>query len=508
MKWIIFLILFTAHGVLWNISTSMVPEYYMDEVFHGPQTELYCSGEWRKWNDKITTPPGVYIASVALSKVIGLFLSKSWCGLPLFRATSALYHGITSLVVHEILGTLHPTSHENQRFWRVLLICCFPPYFFLGGLLYYTDSLSVLLVMLSLLSSFHRRPWISALFALASVGVRQTNIVWGIFSGILPLILSLDSTLNPVRVFRQLWQNRLSVLSTTLPFVLLAAMFAAFVVWNGGIVLGDRSAHQSSAHLSQAIYFTLTLVGFGLPVRFLRWFSRSCGVSHSPGPRGSLRTLVPFWGVFVLAAHYGTIAHPYLLADNRHYTFYIWKNVLGRSPWVRYAVAAFAATGLDVARVSLLQGLGPLGCLAMLIGTCAVLIPAPLLEFRYFIMPYFFAMLFVPLRDTHPPCPSADGSVVQPLSRCLAEAASGLSVSGLSAKENRTLRERLPKRASKCAPPAAVSVAAGVVASQVDPDWNDVVACLVCAAVNIATIVVFLTRPFTWPDGSVARFLW
>lgn len=28
------------------------------------------------------------------------------------------------------------------------------------------------------------------------------------------------------------------------------------------------------------------------------------------------------------------------------------------------------------------------------------------------------------------------------------------------------------------------------------------------AAVDAATIYMFLFRPFTWPDGSVARFMW
>ena len=32
---------------------------------------------------------------------------------------------------------------------------------------------------------------------------------------------------------------------------------------------------------------------------------------------------MPLCGAVV---HYFTIAHPYLLADNRHYTFYVWKN--------------------------------------------------------------------------------------------------------------------------------------------------------------------------------------
>ncbi len=28
------------------------------------------------------------------------------------------------------------------------------------------------------------------------------------------------------------------------------------------------------------------------------------------------------------------------------------------------------------------------------------------------------------------------------------------------------------------------------------------------SAVNAATLYIFVMRPFTWPDGSVARFMW
>lgn len=33
--------------------------------------------------------------------------------------------------------------------------------------------------------------------------------------------------------------------------------FAAFVVWNGGIVLGDKAAHAPVKHFTQPLYFVL-----------------------------------------------------------------------------------------------------------------------------------------------------------------------------------------------------------------------------------------------------------
>ncbi|KAF8472087.1 DIE2/ALG10 family-domain-containing protein [Kalaharituber pfeilii] len=39
---------------------SIVPQPYLDEVFHIPQAQRYCDGKWMEWDDKITTPFGLY----------------------------------------------------------------------------------------------------------------------------------------------------------------------------------------------------------------------------------------------------------------------------------------------------------------------------------------------------------------------------------------------------------------------------------------------------------------
>lgn len=34
-----------------------------------------------------------------------------------------------------------------------------------------------------------------------------------------------------------------------------------------------------------------------------------------------------------------SVAHPFLLADNRHYAFYLWRRVINVHPYARYALA-------------------------------------------------------------------------------------------------------------------------------------------------------------------------
>jgi alpha-1,2-glucosyltransferase len=39
--------------------------------------------------------------------------------------------------------------------------------------------------------------------------------------------------------------------------------------------------------------------------------------------------------IFSFSLYFGIQSHPFLLADNRHYTFYLWKRVLSK-PTYRY----------------------------------------------------------------------------------------------------------------------------------------------------------------------------
>lgn len=90
----------------------------------------------------------------------------------------------------------------------------------------------------------------------------------------------------------------------------------------------------------------------------------------------------------VLIIRYCTIAHPYMLADNRHYTFYIWKDVLNKHPLVRYMFApGYVLCGLSVAhhlglfRRSAARSLWVFG---LFVCTAAAIVPAGLIELRYF----------------------------------------------------------------------------------------------------------------------------
>uniref|UniRef100_A0A914VQ64 Dol-P-Glc:Glc(2)Man(9)GlcNAc(2)-PP-Dol alpha-1,2-glucosyltransferase n=1 Tax=Plectus sambesii TaxID=2011161 RepID=A0A914VQ64_9BILA len=45
---------------------NVVPDEYMDEIYHADQMQRYCAGNYSSWNPLITTPPGLYLASLAI----------------------------------------------------------------------------------------------------------------------------------------------------------------------------------------------------------------------------------------------------------------------------------------------------------------------------------------------------------------------------------------------------------------------------------------------------------
>lgn len=85
----------------------------------------------------------------------------------------------------------------------------------------------------------------------------------------------------------------------------------------------------------------------------------------------------------------GTVAHPYLLADNRHYTFYIWKNILGPSALFRVALAPLYAACMYEVGCRLSRCFGWLYSAGFWVCATATLLPAGLVEFRYFTVPVF-----------------------------------------------------------------------------------------------------------------------
>jgi alpha-1,2-glucosyltransferase len=247
-----------------------------------------------------------------------------------------------------------------------------------------------------------------------------------------------------------LWENlqkafthRRRLLRNHFSMILLFVSFVVFVYKNKGIVVGDAEAHRPKIHLVQFLYCTLVTCGSYFLAQYRP--ARVNEVFVKPFLDASLarKCLMLFCTsavilAFALVIKRYTLVHPYTLADNRHYTFYVWSKVLGKSETLRLLLAIPYFTSLRLLSHSLSAAQSQLVVFAYFVCTLATVVFAELLEFRYFIVP--FAIF---------------GLLSRPMTR--AEALG---------------------------------------------------TCLAFALLNVAVELVFLFRPFTWPDGSTARFMW
>ena len=160
----------------------------------------------------------------------------------------------------------------------------------------------------------------------------------------------------------------LGLLRSLIPYVVIMASFVAFVVLNGGVVLGksaitlvpgyvlthvgDKSNHVATLHLAQVLYVWPYITFFSIPLTYPYLLQGTTALLAAIPIVAALeynmifkrkqvppRPLVAVLGLVVtaLVVRYSTFVHPFTLADNRHYTFYVFRILL-RHPSIRYLV--------------------------------------------------------------------------------------------------------------------------------------------------------------------------
>ncbi|KAJ2299627.1 hypothetical protein IW139_001605 [Coemansia sp. RSA 353] len=345
-----------ASALVLQLVNTEVRTPYMDEQFHIRQAQWYCMGAFNKWDPKLTTPPGLYIVSLAV-RTMGA------CTLDRLRAVNCVLGCI-------LFWTVYALIRQNTRPFRAaikaLTLCMLPTSFFFAHV-YYTDIASLLCVLLAQLLSVHKRHVWAGVVGGAGVWMRQTNVVWvalvggaaverwmrenGVVSG--GLVQSVGQLVQWMKSPRR-WREAVWV---AVPYAFVVMAFGVFVRVNGGIVLGDKSNHQAGVHVPQMFYFYAPVLSTAV---------------------GLALTLVMAVGV-----NRFTVEHPFLLGDNRHYTFYIWKNLFRSCWWARYLyIPGYVSCMLGVHAA--LWRAPALWHIMWLVCTAAVLVPSPLLELRYF----------------------------------------------------------------------------------------------------------------------------
>lgn len=551
----------TSLHMTWRrLVNQLVPVPYLDEFFHVPQAQAYWLGKWAQWDPKITTPPGLYVFSYAVNSIRDFISLDFKPSLNEWRATNVLLFYLLLVALYILTGVERKPVNQERVLQREFNILLFPLIFFFSAL-YYTDMFSIFTVVLTHIfwsaGTSSKGGWkvlyqtLHLLAGLVSLATRQTNVFWvAVYMGGLQVIESVKrevgsdkvydppvseayfegksktkkekkrkSLPNPPLRFPVNWpesnshlpdfattgislaQSSLTLLPRLLldlwPHLSLLGAFAAFVAWNGGVVLGDKDNHIVTLHLPQLLYVWPLIVFFSWPVLLPQ-------ISHLPSLRHRLPRRRPALVVLALMAvtvQLNTVVHPFTLADNRHYTFYVFRIL--RKYWLLkyaavpiYYICACLVLGAlgggttkpkqteqqpqqrsptrilcgdDTVRVS--------WTLVWLVATSLSLVTAPLVEPRYFLVPWLAWRLAVPEAIHSPP-----------------ERSEAVSKS-----------KKDTSHAALQPPTFGLNTILRVAAS-----YSTVLELLWYVLVNLVTCYVFLYKGFEWPQepGGVQRFMW
>ncbi|KAH7389490.1 alpha-2-glucosyltransferase Alg10 [Phaeosphaeria sp. MPI-PUGE-AT-0046c] len=547
------LLLILIFSLTWfNFVSQLVPDPYLDEFFHVPQAQKYCDGDYT-WDPKITTPPGLYLIAKLMKPVFGCG-TNSLRALNVLASCLICFSSFDILRLLRVppiqqqgkAASAKERARNGDQDSSVLLdantalnIALFPPLFFFSAL-FYTDVMSTLAVLLSY-NVFLRKKTasgsffdniVAVLIGIVALLFRQTNIFWvAVFPAGLAVTAALEADLpsakcsrssNASEVLQKCWKDGsvhdcavgdaafqdyvflpislalaalrtpLLVLRVTVPYLILLALFAGFVLWNGSVVLGDKSAHTATIHLPQMLYIWPYMAFFAAPLvvgpllyAAIQPLPKQVQIIAQNNCLALRKPSLPDFiisGLFVTAAfvavHFNTIVHPYTLADNRHYVFYVFR-ILRRHPIIKYlAVPAYyicawlvtnalgvpsndeqalkqkrenaRPTSRETARLPC-----QISFLTIWLATTALsVVTAPLVEPRYFIIPFIIWRLHVQAAPA-------------------------------------SLSTKWPSNGS----------------------WYDsklALEMLWLLVINVVIMYTFLYRGFTWPSepGKVQRFLW
>lgn len=400
-------------GVIHHLVSQNVKDPYIDEIFHLTQCNAYCQYQFDVWDNKITTPPGLYILGFCYGKILELLTSRpieSIClNYDILRSLNLL-GGV--VVLPAILSSLN----SNGQFLNINIISM--PLLFAYYFLFYTDVWSLVLIIGSLVCVANPQKTgflntaLSGFVGFLSLWFRQTNIIWIAFiaSIYIDKLSQAYKTSDVVTYTTNYIKNALVNLPFLLPFIVNFVLFGVFLKVNGGITFGDKENHEINLHVVQVFYAFTFINCFTWPV-WLSTYKIRKYIKFCVGHQSVLSIITHVVGNVLFAALIKyiidnfTVVHPFLLADNRHYTFYIWKRILShsKSHWLMIPIYHFASWNIVDSLLSNKSqlSLSFVTVITFIISIVLTVVPSPLFEPRYYITPLIIFRLFISPTD-HP----------------------------------------------------------------------------------------------------------
>ncbi|XP_073313135.1 dol-P-Glc:Glc(2)Man(9)GlcNAc(2)-PP-Dol alpha-1,2-glucosyltransferase isoform X2 [Primulina huaijiensis] len=389
---------------LWLIPISIlvnriVPDPYMDEIFHVPQAQKYCGGNFRSWDPMITTPPGLYILSLA-------YVASLFPGLYCLRAVSSFSDSCSTSILRltngvlTVLGALSVLMRQTNIIWMLFVAC--------AAVIDFTHSHKNDCLKVDESSMSKEKDTQIADNRGASVATKLRKRRNGNGLGSRNNVTSQASgpTTSSSGLFDEIWDVIIiswhflwELLATFSPFFVIFMAFVAFVCWNGSIVLGAKDAHSVSPHFSQLLYYSLVSALFMVPAHFSLQQAAVLFRQMSRNKMFSFFQSIVALTICFLSVKIFSIAHPYLLADNRHYPFYLWRKIVNYHWSTKYLMVPLYVYSMFSIVANLAKGQKKIWVMVYILACAGALIPTPLVEFRYYTVPFYFLILHTRIDD-------------------------------------------------------------------------------------------------------------
>lgn len=404
-------VLVVMSSIICRLMSNKVPEPFIDEIFHLTQCQTYCKygySNWKEhWDNKITTPPGLYLLGYAYSYLLQHSFSVgdgilSVCGDNDMLRSVNLLGGVLILPLVLRLLMIRVNSARDQ--WRIINIVMTPllfPYYFF----FYTDVWSTIFILSSLVFAVAKPFKCTGVNILLSAGMgfvsllfRQTNIMWMAFIYSYFIDNKVDRNQSLATRLIDFIKHIFINWAYAIPYMVNFVLFLVFVKINGGITFGDKENHEVNFHGVQIFYCFTFMTLFSWPVwlspgkllRYIKFLTGNYGLNL-------LLNIVSMVAIKYVIDNF-TIVHPFLLADNRHYTFYIYKRILSHPKSFLLTVPVYHFSTwcvIDTLLENKSFSLSPITVITFLVAIFTTIIPSPLFEPRYYIIPVILFRLFI-----------------------------------------------------------------------------------------------------------------
>lgn len=375
---------------------------FIDENFHYPQLKTILSGDYTSWDSKITTPPGLYYLTALYAKLSNVQVNLA--NMRMFNYLGGLF--LATLLISIRRNMKNPGFASASIYLNPIIAIFYS--------LYYTDVwasavvIAAYAIILQRPVGFKFTAWLSAMIGLLSVTFRQTNIAWCVFllTTLIDAKCKVDGIYkyeNEIDDFVTFIKTALKNFDIILPYAITGGLFVGFSVLNGGVALGDKENHVLVPHLAQLCYCATFIVALTVP----QWFSLSILFEYVGDNFLTIKGLLfnATWiPILSMMVYNFTIVHPFVLADNRHYTFYIVHRFITRTENSRMQLVPIYHFSCYVIYKMFKQNevkhlTSKVVYHAFLACTLISVCLSPLFEPRYYILPVIFYRLLTSTSD-------------------------------------------------------------------------------------------------------------